>query len=81
MNLLTMSLLATVHVKNRKHTYNKITDLENFRWCRCVSSLTGLRTLDPPLSPPSAPAEIFRYDDIMTAWEVGLRIVYVLVVT
>ena len=31
-----------------------------FRWRRWGSSLPGLCTLDPPLSPPSKPAEIFR---------------------
>ena len=44
-----------------------------------MCALPGLGTLDPPISPPSTPAEIFRHDDIMTAWDVGLRIVYVLV--
>ena len=39
----------------------------------------GLRTLDPPLSPPSTPAEIFLHDDIMTAWDIRLRMVYILV--
>ena len=53
----------------------------NFHWRRWGSSLPGLRMLDPPLSPPSTPAEFFWHDDIMTAWDVGLRIVYVLVVT
>ena len=32
----------------------------NFRWRRWGSSLPGLRMLDPPLSPPSKPAEILR---------------------
>ena len=30
-----------------------------FRWLQWGSSLPGLRTLDPPLSNPSTPAEIF----------------------
>ena len=34
--------------------------IDNFRWRRWGSSLPGLRTLDPPLSPPSTPAEMFR---------------------
>ena len=33
---------------------------QHFRWRRWGSSLPGLRTLDPPLSPPSTPAEFFR---------------------
>ena len=32
----------------------------NFRWRRWGSWLPGLCTLDPPLSPPSTPGEIFR---------------------
>ena len=32
----------------------------NFRWRRWGSSLPGLCTLDPLLSPPSKPAEIFQ---------------------
>jgi hypothetical protein len=35
------------------------TRLGNFRCRRWGSSLPGLRTLDPPLIPPSTPAEIF----------------------
>ena len=34
--------------------------IENFRWRRWGSSLPGLRMRDPPLGPPSTPAEIFR---------------------
>ena len=30
-----------------------------FRWRRWGSSLSGLHTIDPPLSPPSTPAEMF----------------------
>ena len=30
-----------------------------FRWRRWGSSLLGLRTLDPPLRPPSTPADFF----------------------
>ena len=33
----------------------------DFRWRRWGSSFPGLCTLDPPLSPPSTPAEIFRH--------------------
>ena len=33
---------------------------KKFRWRRWGSSLPGLRILDPPLSPPSTPDEIFR---------------------
>ena len=32
----------------------------NFRWRRWGSLVPGLRTLDPPLSPSSTPAEIFQ---------------------
>jgi hypothetical protein len=38
-----------------------------------------LKQLTKQLSPPLIPAEIFRHGCIMMAWDVGLRIVYVLV--
>ena len=34
---------------------------EKFHWRRLGSSLPGLCTLDPPLSPTSTPADIFRH--------------------
>jgi hypothetical protein len=40
--------------------YRSCTIYMKFRWRRWGSSLPGLTTLDPPLSPPSKPAEIFR---------------------
>ena len=33
--------------------------LQKYHWRQWGSSLTGLRTLDPPLGPPSTPAECF----------------------
>ena len=35
--------------------------LDNVHYCRWGSSLPGLRTRDPPLSPPSTWAEFFRH--------------------
>ena len=36
---------------------NSVCDTYNIRWRRWGSSLLGRPTLDPPLSPPSTPAE------------------------
>ena len=56
-----LAVIAAVLMLLKFMTIN--TDDENrddFRWRRWGSSLPGLRTLDPPRSPPSTPAEIVR---------------------
>ena len=37
-----------------------VTTKNNFLWRQWGSSLPGLRMLEPPLSPPSTPVDIFR---------------------
>ena len=46
-----------------------------FRWGRWGSSLPGLRTLNPLLSPPSTPVEIFRRTCLQRG---GVRVKFVL---
>ena len=47
--------------KHHQHALNNQTrkPIQKFRWCRWGSSLSGLHTLDPLLSPTSTVAEIF----------------------
>ena len=40
---------------------DEVVTKNNFRWRRWGSPFPGLRTLDPPLSPPWTPSEIYRH--------------------
>ena len=50
-------ILQIVDLGNDCRLQNKFQDVVKFLWCRWGSSLLGLRTLDPLLSPPSTPVE------------------------
>ena len=66
--LIIWRISKNVEVEHYKISYTKVSSQSsfqmsywytNFCWCRCGSSLPGMRTLDPPLRPPLTPTEMF----------------------